>query len=158
MELAIHTHKPGATWSGERTDLLKALIAKRIPYSEISRRTGLSLGAICGKASRLGIGPGCATLNQRHNYQAPSKFTADREHFVITAAMEAEAREWRGKKIAGADLEDDHCRFVLGDPAQGWHCGSPRVPGKSYCRTHSERCSRRSIYQEPHVQAAAVPA
>lgn len=47
-------------------------------------------------------------------------------------------------RVAFADLEPHHCRFIPGDPAkmrgQPMFCGLPKHPGLSYCTGHAARC------------------
>jgi len=38
-----------------------------------------------------------------------------------------------------ADLESKHCRWIVGEPADGMCCGEDRVPGLPYCKPHSLR-------------------
>ena len=139
MELAFNNYKPGAKWSGMQTNLVTALIESRVPYPEIARRCGISVGAVCGKANRLGIGKGCKEAQQARR-TSTSVAPPDSINIQILEAQEQEAAQ-RQDFVLLEDLEDGHCQFVLGDPVHGKHCGRKQANGSVYCPEHKSRCT-----------------
>ena len=135
MELATNVRQ---VWTGERVNLLEALVKQRIPYDEIGRRTGFSVGAVCGKVHRMGIGLGLEAQQVRKTSVcwAPP----DTDHFAILSRQELEADD-RTDATSLEKLEDGHCRFVLGEPAKLQYCGHKRKIGTSYCEHHLKRCT-----------------
>ena len=55
----------------------------------------------------------------------------------------------RDDLIPTIELQDQHCRYPIGDPRQPdfGHCGQERAPGGSYCTFHMSRC-----YDSPRVR------
>lgn len=134
MDLAVVT-TPTKTWTGERVEALTELVRQRIPYPEISERLQISLGAICGKVYRLGIGHGGEMERRRQVTIAPP--TGEYADVLRRQAFEA---SYRTRYVTLEDLEAHHCRFVLGEPNEQRYCGATRVPGLSYCDEHRRRC------------------
>ena len=139
MDLVISNQAKRRPWVGKEVNLLSAWTAQRVPYEEQARRLGRTLGSVCGKVDRMGIGLGLCD-DQRSRQESPCWAEPDAAHHSILHRQEMEA-DARTDTVALADLEDKHCRFVLGDPAKARCCGHKRVPGKSYCNAHVALCS-----------------
>ncbi len=52
-----------------------------------------------------------------------------------------EASYRQGRTVHLEQLEDHHCRFVIGDPTAKQFCGVRRHGRSSYCAEHASRCS-----------------
>lgn len=57
----------------------------------------------------------------------------------------------RRPRVAIVDLEEHHCRWIIGDPreADSGYCGAEKIPGQSYCAHHLLRA-----VESPHEVAA----
>jgi hypothetical protein len=133
-------------WHDGRVTMLETLVSKRIPYPIVAKKLGTTVGSVCGKVHRMGIGLGPQQpriIKQRRTLPGGGAFEPDPEFAATMARMEAEtaARLEAGDTVALADLENHHCRYSIGEPAHGRCCGYRRVPGSSYCDEHALRCA-----------------
>lgn len=98
---------------------------------EVSRIHRTSLQHFRRKAARVVQARGTGEASKTSHRQA---FLARLMREAKTAPRET--LPTRAPKVTNIlDLEDQHCRFILGSvgqPGYGW-CGEPRMPGISYC-------------------------
>ncbi|MDO9381859.1 MAG: GcrA family cell cycle regulator [Hyphomicrobiaceae bacterium] len=163
-------------WSDERVDFLKKVWATGVSASLAAEQinskfhTRFSRNAIIGKVHREGLAlrgarnpkgrlraskkrnPARVVLrttltkiNQNAYAREKREFTADNELLSIEARAAADIA-----RVTFANLEDNHCRYVIGDPRTPEHgyCGQDKVPGLPYCEHHARRC-----FQPPKVTA-----
>lgn len=141
------------TWTDEQTNTCVNLWLEGLSSSLIAARTGISRNAIIGKMHRLGLAkgtPGQAKFQingpQERRPGRPRKprlspltglSTVDGP---IAPQYPMPVRRADDKaRVTIADLEPHHCRFIPGEPSEGF-CGLPHVPGSSYCADHLHRC------------------
>lgn len=143
MELAgtytyVGSRRRNQKWTGEKVDVLKALVGRRVDYDKIAAELQTTVGAVCGKVHRLGIGKG--HMPQAKQPIGQAQINDDAEHKRVMAAQEIEAQLRTGVPLA--ELADHNCRFVLGEPREHRYCGRERRIGTPYCDDHHDRCSR----------------
>lgn len=90
-----------------------------------------------------------AGLSMRHATKAQVK-TARLIYDTAVARIAASAasetiREIKGRPATILDLEPHHCRYMIGE--RHW-CAHDKIPGSSYCATHTVRC-----YLQPRDKA-----
>ena len=90
-----------------------------------------------------------AGLSMRHATKAQVKTARliyDTAVARITAAAASDTiREIKGRPATILDLEPHHCRYMIGE--RHW-CAHDKIPGSSYCATHTVRC-----YVQPRAEA-----
>lgn len=145
MELATVEAPRGARWwkAENREDRLRHRIRSGMKYEDIAVDLGTSLGSVCAKADRLGIGRGQPPqpFFWHGKPTSEAKEPTDGVYQEIEARQKAEAEFRDGLTISLVDSDDHHCRFVIGDPAKGRICGVRRKPGSFYCKEHHARCA-----------------
>lgn len=152
-------------WNDERLKLLKKLWAEGLSAGQISAKPefeGITRNAIIGKVNRTDLPARLLPTNRmktpsqrRLDYAAaqvtsiprpkpvpppPDPYTAPPENIVV--AIE--------KRRGLADLEQDQCRWPIGDPQEpDFHfCDRHQVSGMPYCEAH---CA--VAYQPPEAKA-----
>lgn len=125
------------------TDELRRMVDLRIPYPDIGKRLGISVGAVCGKVHRLGIGKGPHKPDRL--FVRPSKpkrpqIEPDAAYLEIIERQKQEAIDCRGLTIALEKADPHHCRYVIGDPTKRQLCGAHRHMGTPYCEDHAKLC------------------
>lgn len=143
-------------WTDERVETLKKLWADGLSASECARHLGggATRNAVIGKVSRLGLPGRKVTVrrpaNDRWNTEDRRMERGDKP---FKQAIKAVKPNWRAEPLPDApatdiatitsilDLEDDHCRWPIGDPKQhGFgYCGCKKVEGLPYCNAHARR-------------------
>ncbi len=114
-------------------------------YDEIADRLETTVGAVCGKVSREGIGRGKLSSHETSAFIGSRPAVVEKDDvdplFLAIMAAQAEEAERRGAiTLALEDAEDHHCSYVIGDPSRRRVCGVARLPGLSYCQEHADRC------------------
>lgn len=140
---------------GARTDELRELVKRGTPYQDIARKLGCSVGAVCGKVSRLKIGRGTRDTSTSRLYhpirgegkprrpRAPAMpHEPDEEYFAIIAKLDKESAH-RTDTVSLIDADDGMCRFIIGEDSKGQCCGKPSLLGARYCQHHFNRCFKR---------------
>jgi len=94
-------------------------------------RVNVTRNAVIGRCHRQGMTlTGTSDVRNSPSYLAPP-----RKAMVVRAAppppLPLPPADEVGK-VALADLEDNHCRYLIGD----LYCGDDRVLGSSYCEAH----------------------
>lgn len=154
-------------WSEEHEASLVQLIVGETKYRIIATQLGRSINSICAKVNRMrkeGQLPGKPARQARSAKRVPgsqkaaeaeegAKRSADYGGFkYATEEMEQEAAALEGKLLSLADLPDDGCHYVVGDPRETEHvyCNGkavlPGVPGKCYCAKHLARMFNTPAY------------
>ena len=147
---------PGSGWNDERVELLKTLWADGLSASQIASKIGsFTRNAVIGKVHRLGLA-GRATTSRVRTARPrttaglfparPARPTGSRSRQparVIPRVIRLRALPDLGPAPDGvigiAELQDDMCRWPVGDPMeQGFHfCGRHKSAGVPYCEHHA---------------------
>jgi len=142
-----------SSWTDEQTNTCVNLWLEGLSSSLIAARTGISRNAIIGKMHRLGLAkgtPGQAKFQingakqkrpgppRKPRLSSLTGFATLDGHIGPRFAMPVSQPDDRAR-VSLADLEPHHCRFIPGEPSDGY-CGLDRVPGSSYCAGHLQRC------------------
>lgn len=149
-------------WTDERIKKLKLLYESGYSCSNIAERLGgVTRNAVIGKIHRMNLplrGNEIPKIRKKISRRKPNPYAWERAHTPRSAkAVNAspadledlaniEARQANDvARTSFVDLEDHHCRFIVGDPkGEHGYCGQERVHGLPYCKHHALRC-----YQPP---------
>lgn len=155
----MNTTKTQRVWTDERVDALKDLWRQGYSCSMIADRlgAGLTRNAVIGKVHRMGL-EGRVTSDRRmpKPRKLRRRFYDDKRRFNGRKAMPRKPSildllpstplpppaETDIARVNFHDLEDHHCRWVIGEPAHGRYCGCSKVPGLPYCDNHARRAYR----------------
>jgi hypothetical protein len=151
---------PRNPWNDITVATLKSLWVLGLSCSQIAAKIpGATRNSVIGKANRLGL-PGRVSGGKPSNPNAPRqrRVGVNRDSIknrILNARLRAESARAKltahDAKItkedvarkALVDLEDDDCRYVVGDdPRSVCFCALPKVEGTSYCLTHLLRCTQ----------------
>lgn len=146
------------TWTDERVELLKKLWADGLSASQIAAELGgITRNAVIGKVHRLGLSgraksPSSSAPRQRKT-RAPSHLMrisrpAMRGNTALAHAYEYDVDPEPevieniiplGQRRALLELNEETCRWPIGDPATSdfFFCGGKPIPGLPYCSYHS---------------------
>lgn len=146
------------TWTDERVELLKKLWADGLSASQIAAELGgITRNAVIGKVHRLGLSgraksPSSSAPRQR-KARAPSHLMrisrpAMRGNTALAHAYEYDVDPEPevieniiplGQRRALLELNEETCRWPIGDPATSdfFFCGGKPIPGLPYCSYHS---------------------
>ena len=147
------------SWTDERVELLKKLWADGLSASQIAGELGgITRNAVIGKVHRLGLSgrakaPSSSVPRQRKP-RAPSMFRPQRTMMRGNTALahmpnydyepepEPELIENIipiGQRCSLLELNEDKCRWPIGDPGQAdfFFCGGKTVTSLPYCGYHS---------------------
>ena len=152
-------------WTDENVTLLRQYVAQVDPplsAADIARHLDCSRNAVIGKVHRLGLKLH-ASASQRRTFNPLPRRPRARP---VRVAPKTPTKPIRGTitrvthyhgpanlaplplplprsedkaRVLFADLEPHHCRYVPGEPKDGF-CGLEKVPGTSYCAGHLQRC------------------
>jgi GcrA cell cycle regulator len=133
-----------SNWTAERVALLRKYWAEGLSASQIARRVGVvSRNGVIGKIHRLGMAGHAPANKARKRVLTQSNIwgpkLAKGEPAMEPAPMPPPAVD-DVARVSFAQLEDHHCRFIPGEPTDGF-CGLDKVPGTSYCGGHLQRCT-----------------
>lgn len=142
------------TWTDERVEVLKQLAAQVDPplsASDIARRMGdCSRNAVIGKVHRLGLKLYTSSFERRTFNALPRRPVPRKRVSAVTFTRQVPPQPAQTPlpipraddkaRVSFAELEDHHCRFIPGEPRDGY-CGLPKVEGTSYCPGHLARCT-----------------
>ncbi len=101
-------------------------------------KVSAQLSVINGRRKRMGAEP----------YETIAEFYADEDRRCAEMAALAAVPEVDvapGNRVGVAGLQDDQCRWPIGDPqkpAEFHFCDHKKIPGMSYCAQHSARAFR----------------
>jgi GcrA cell cycle regulator len=145
------------SWTQEATDLCKQYWIDGMSASLIASRMGISRNAVIGKMHRLGL----TKCGPRRAKMRPKQLLAIQNTLPLGRPRKPKISPFTGlpviedgigprfampvpqaddkARVSLADLEPHHCRFIPGEPSDGY-CGLDRVPGSSYCAGHLQRC------------------
>ncbi len=155
----MNTTKTQRVWTDERVDALKDLWRQGYSCSIIADRlgAGLTRNAIIGKVHRMGLS-GRVTSDRRmpKPRKRRNRFGDDQRQFngrrpiprkpsildLLPSTPLPPPSETDIARVAFADLEPHHCRWVIGEPTDGQFCGCKSVPGLPYCEHHARRAYR----------------
>lgn len=139
------------TWNCERVGRLTSLWTEGLSAAQIAAELGgLTRNAVIGKVHRLGLaGRKKVRASTERRPRAPrlripriSTKTADApisRREVASEAIAAVEVVPIGQRCALIDLDEDKCRWPVGDPrASGFYfCGGKAVAGLPYCGWHA---------------------
>ena len=170
-------------WTEERVALLKKLWGDGYSASRCAARLGggVTREAVCGNISRLEhkgeLAPRGDRNGQNRVMQKSRKHRAPKpwRHLQVFGFIDKNAPKAVAKdgyvppadepaplhqRKTVATLEDDSCRFPLGDPLEAsFHfCGAEAMPGSVYCRPHHVRCYVQTGPAKRVVEITAFPA
>ena len=155
-------------WNDEREAILTKLWGEGYSSSQIAGKLGITRSAVIGKVYRMKIQGGSVPGRggrQKENFEtsslriklaatakkmkqasaknrpfaigerAPPKFGPIEPYIEKPQPYEPPMEQ----RVTWDQLEDHHCRFVLGDVAKpGWcYCGGKKLNGVSYCEGHA---------------------
>lgn len=155
-------------WTDEREAILTKLWGEGYSSSQIAGKLGITRSAVIGKVYRMKIQGGSVPGRggrQKENFEtsslriklattakkmkqasaknrpfaigerAPPKFGPIEPYIEKPQPYEPPMEQ----RVTWDQLEDHHCRFVLGDVAKpGWcYCGGKKLNGVSYCGHHA---------------------
>jgi GcrA cell cycle regulator len=136
------------SWTPERVEALKIMVAEGRGYRQISAKLGLTRSAISGKIDRLGLTkpraytPHTPSIQKarsgNRNFNRPYKLTS------LSAAAVPEPGDQYTGPLGVMDvfeaLKPSQCRWPIGDPREPvFHfCCRQRAPGVQYCPAHAE--------------------
>jgi hypothetical protein len=128
-------------WKNEHNvNELRRLVELDVHYPDIARKLKTTVGSVCAKVHRLGIGKGQRVPQPSLYYRpATAKFATDPNYPKIMARQETEAAEFEGRTVALEDCHDKGCHYVIGDPTKRQVCGRPRARGH-FCAQHAKVC------------------
>ena len=164
------------TWTDERVELLKKLWADGLSASQIAGELGgITRNAVIGKVHRLGLSGRAkapsSSVPRPRKPRAPSQmFRASRPMMRgNTALARMPAYDYDpepepelieniipiGQRCTLLELNDDKCRWPIGDPGQPdfFFCGGKTAAGTPYCGYHA-----RVAYQPPAARRDRRPA
>lgn len=155
------------SWTDERVERLKKLWADGVSCGVIAVRlgNGVTRNAVIGKVARLKLPP--RTTRMRAPIGRPPRARkaslypgSGQAHVTPRSALTNLPKVGTPRlvaepvplvstdvaRVALADLEPHHCRFIPGDPrttppGAPVYCGERKVEGLSYCAEHAARCT-----------------
>lgn len=135
-KLGKYFGSPFQPWTRSDKDVLRQMWDGGYPVAAIAERLGRTRGACRRKAELIGL---------------ERRFTPSE---MPTEPLPPEP-ERPAKLYTLADLEDDQCRYIWGDPkkADSGYCGCKKVPGSPYCEGHHAR-----MYTAPKPKSRYNPA
>jgi GcrA cell cycle regulator len=148
------------TWTDERVELLKKLWTDGLSASQIAGELGgITRNAVIGKVHRLGLSgrakaPSSASPRPRKPRAASHVFrtarplirgnTALAANTAASYELEVEPEPIEniipiGQRCSILELNEDKCRWPIGDPGQPdfFFCGGKPVSSLPYCAYHS---------------------
>jgi hypothetical protein len=160
------------TWTDDMILDLGLLWEQGLSCSVIATRlnakyhTDLTRNAVIGKRKRIGIPDRGDPNGGNRTQQRRKKPKRKPRLFVINGRTgkspmlpthpELMAQPDDLARVAFEDLENHHCRYIVGDPSQlrgqPMFCGLPRHAGLSYCTGHAARCIP-ALFIEPQTRA-----
>jgi GcrA cell cycle regulator len=168
--------RPEITWTDDRVELLKRLWAEGLSASQIAGELGgITRNAVIGKVHRLGLSgraksPSSSVPRPRKPRAATQMFRPSRPMVRGNTALatqqsydydiEPEIEPIEniipiGQRCTLLELNDDKCRWPIGDPGQPdfFFCGGKTTTGIPYCGYHA-----RVAYQPPAARRDRRPA
>lgn len=149
-------------WNEAREAQLTVLWDEGYSASQCASRLGnITRNAIIGKVHRLGL---AARRTNVCNYKPRKRILTPQvvaprprsnQKQLLTAFLIDKPRDLKPEsrpqssdlpRVAFADLEPHHCRYIVGDAILGATacCGLDKLPGVSYCEEHFIRCCQQS--------------
>lgn len=135
-------------WTPERNKILRRLLARKLPYSEIAREIGaVSKDSICGQVARLGLSkPRTVKRRYPRDRAAPRKpgeiNPVGRPPHTPSQIVQLDEHPNRQKLLDPRVNAVRKCRWIEGHPAgvQTVFCSDTALTGASYCARHYAQC------------------
>lgn len=121
------------SWTEDRVKLLKQLWGEGKTAAEIAKELGdVTRNAVIGKAHRLKLNSRLSPIQQN------VKKTKSEKKEITHKIHQPKLPEFKGIGIKLKDLENDMCRWPIGDPKDKdfVFCGCKKVEGLPYCVEH----------------------
>lgn len=130
----------GPTWTEERVaQLRKRWLEDGASAGVIAAEMRLTRNAVIGKVHRLDLHRKTrVSLRPIGRQPVVALNYGRRRRYVPVVVEEAPAAPNSEPKFAAYDLGPQDCRFPSGHPGSSdfFYCGSPKMPGSSYCQHH----------------------
>ena len=160
------------SWTDERVELLKKLWADGLSASQIAGELGgITRNAVIGKVHRLGLSgraksPSSSVPRARkprsHMMRVQRPMSRGNTALALAYEMDLEPEPELieniiplGQRCTLLELNDDKCRWPIGDPGQPdfFFCGGKTTTNTPYCGYHG-----RVAYQPPAARRDRRPA
>ena len=144
------------SWTDERVELLKKLWADGLSASQIAGELGgITRNAVIGKVHRLGLSgrakspsSSAPRVRKPRSHMMRVSRTSMRGNTALALAFEMEPEPEPelieniipiGQRRTLLELNEDTCRWPIGDPASAefFFCGGKPLTGLPYCSYHS---------------------
>ena len=123
------------SWTDERVELLKKLWAEGLSASQIAGELGgITRNAVIGKVHRLGLsGRAKSASSSSPRVALAFEMEQEPEPELIENIIPI------GQRRTLLELNEDTCRWPIGDPAspEFFFCGGKPLTGLPYCSYHS---------------------
>lgn len=139
-------------WTEDRVDDLRDMVQNDVPYDIIAEKLETTVGSVCGKVARLGIGKGITKGSIKPASRRPTYGGGGRPpNHDYDEVIDLQADEARRPSITVSwdDAGEHHCKFIVGDSRRARVCAHHRVPGLPYCEHHATRCLSNRILCTP---------
>ena len=127
-------------WTAEMASQLRALWLTGISCTAIGRAMGISVGAVTGKARRMGLPPRPSpikTVGKRAiRVQDYMRRKSSQEAVQAIVAVKATCIAQEAVKPSRGRVEP--CCWVDGVKGSWKYCDAPSVAGRVYCRAHCD--------------------
>jgi GcrA cell cycle regulator len=133
------------SWTDERVELLKKLWADGLSASQIAGELGgITRNAVIGKVHRLGLSgrakspsSSAPRVRKPRSHMMRVSRTSMRGNTALALAFENIIPI--GQRRTLLELNEDTCRWPIGDPASAefFFCGGKPLTGLPYCSYHS---------------------
>lgn len=150
---------PIVVWSKEADDFIRENVDK-LSYRDIGARFGKTPSAVSGRVKRLGLANTSdnekrikslrATLAQRRGDRPKPRprlrvvdgggGTQRTLWSVETDLPSLAVADVVPLNLTLADLPDNGCRYIAGEPTGACYCGHPQRAGSSLCKPHHQLC------------------
>lgn len=138
------------SWTQEQDDFIRAQY-RAISTKAIGERLGKTKNAIIGRANRLGLTKPYREVfghaDAPKQYRQPRKRRGDElgperlnrrpKEKGSAKLTEADISPLNGVGVKIWEIENKHCRWVVGEPQDLLFCGHDKEAGSSYCLAHS---------------------
>lgn len=126
-------------WTPEQDDILR-LHYRKTSATELAKRFGKTRNAVIGRANRLGL---CLPYREKSGFPVKIRFRPPK---VIKPVRPPKIKviPLNGVGVKIWELEQNHCRWVAGEPQDLLFCGHDKEAGSSYCPTHTKLAKQES--------------
>jgi hypothetical protein len=138
---------PWIPWTPEKiADLTRMWVVEKLPASVIAERLGMTRNAIVGKVFRLKLSSEGHATNGGGAPKGPRKIRPIRStpfrppvSTLVSTLSPPEEKKMEGPPVGGVpllELENWHCREIIGHNGLAVFCGATQCENSSFCPTH----------------------